>query len=106
MSQQEDNLYLVASVETDEGTTLRIDTDRFNFSCHRAFRESYKHLPVNSNIKVDFKKVSYMDSSALGMLLLLREHNGQNRENIQFVNCSESIQNIFKVANFSKIFVI
>jgi HptB-dependent secretion and biofilm anti anti-sigma factor len=92
--------------KTEEGAVIQINTDRFNFFCHRPFRESYKDLPADANVQVDFRKVHYMDSSALGMLLLLREHMGQDKEKVRFINCNESILNIFSVANFEKLFVL
>ncbi|MBF0455824.1 MAG: STAS domain-containing protein [Magnetococcales bacterium] len=94
----------IGVIHTDTGVTLRINTERFNFSCHRSFREAYKNLPPSTKLQVDFMQVNYMDSSALGMLLLLREHLGSEKESIRFINCNKSILNIFSVANFQKIF--
>ncbi|MBF0448228.1 MAG: STAS domain-containing protein [Magnetococcales bacterium] len=95
----------IRTEKTDEGFILRIDTDKFNFSCHHSFRSSYKDIPPGTSIKVDFSKVNYMDSSALGMLLLLREHLGKEKS-VTFINCKESIRNIFAVANFQELFIL
>jgi anti-anti-sigma regulatory factor len=47
-----------------------------------------------------------MDSSALGMLLLLREHAGADRAEIRIVNAGSELRNTFKVAGFDKLFVL
>ena len=49
---------------------------RFTFDGHRIVRDAYKNAiepPAISAIQVDLGAVDYIDSSALGMLLLLRE---------------------------------
>jgi len=45
-----------------------------------------------------------MDSSALGMLLMMREYLGGNDASISITNCSSDIKNILTVANFQGLF--
>jgi anti-anti-sigma factor len=47
-----------------------------------------------------------MDSSALGMLLLLREHVDGVRERVRIINCNTEIRKILEIANFDKLFDI
>ena len=47
-----------------------------------------------------------MDSSALGMLLLLRERAGGDRAAIEITHCSPEIRKIFAVSNFDRLFKI
>ena len=57
--------------------TLQISiSDHFNFDVHSEFREAYRNIPANGadTVIVDLRRTEYMDSSALGMLLLLDEH--------------------------------
>lgn len=56
--------------------TVEID-GRFDFNIHGLFKSAYESILGNddvSTIAVDMWDVSYMDSSALGMLLILGEH--------------------------------
>ena len=49
---------------------------RFDFQVHREFKEAYTPLldnPAVREIEVEMSKVDYLDSSALGMLMLLNE---------------------------------
>ena len=47
-----------------------------------------------------------MDSSALGMLLLLREHAGGDRASIKIVHCQPEVKKILTIANFHPLFCL
>ena len=48
----------------------------------------------------------YLDSSALGMLLMLRERAGGENADISIVNTSDGVKKIFETANFNKLFAL
>jgi anti-anti-sigma factor len=48
----------------------------------------------------------YMDSSALGMLLLLREHVKADKNKLTIVNCPQGILSVLKIANLDKMISI
>lgn len=103
--------------EHDKTMTIRI-SERFDFSVHREFRQAYKDRAAGAvRYVVDLHGTQYMDSSALGMLLLLREHavGGQQSPGdkadvggcgVRIVNCSPEIRQILAISNFSKLFEI
>ena len=78
----------------------------FNFELHNEFRNAYRDVQADKNldVTVDLKNAEYMDSSALGMLLLLDEHFKEQRINI--TNGSDYIKQVLDVANFSMKFNI
>lgn len=93
----------------DHKATLTID-GRFDFAAHGQFRkctESALALPALRQIEVNLAQVSYLDSSALGMLLLLREKaaNAGGRE-IVLTGVRGTVQQVFEVANFGRLFKI
>ena len=47
-----------------------------------------------------------MDSSALGMLLLLRDHAGGDNADIALMNISPDVRKILAISNFDKLFKI
>ena len=49
---------------------------------------------------------TYLDSSALGMLLLLRDHAGGDTANIKIVNCNPDVKKILTISNFEQLFSI
>lgn len=81
-------------------------TGRFDFSCHQDFSETFKiYPPGERGYVVDLSETDYMDSSALGMLLQLREH-ADRSAGVSLINGSEGVNEMLHVANFDKLFSI
>ncbi len=95
-----------ATITGDGQTVTIIPEGRFDFNCHREFRDSYSSRPANLRYVVDLVRTQFMDSSALGMLLLLREHAGGDSAKVQILNSVSEIRSILDVANFGKLFDI
>lgn len=99
------------SVETSlssDGHELTIKVGgRFDFSAHQAFRDAYEsqNLLVTSYI-IDLRETSYLDSSALGMLLLLRDHAGGDKSQVGIINCNPDVRKILKISSFEQLFRI
>ena len=80
---------------------------RFDFNAHRAFRNSCNSPLASSAVReleLDFGGVEYLDSSALGMLLLLKEHADEVRKPVVLSNCRGPVKDALAGANFDKIF--
>lgn len=92
----------------DDGQTLVIRIEgRFDFSTHQAFRDAYEHGdPAIRNYIVDLSDTTYLDSSALGMLLLLRDYAGGDSARIVIENCNNDVRRILSISNFEKLFNI
>lgn len=86
--------------------TLKV-SGRFDFKLHKDFHEAYAKSshPVTSYC-IDLGQTDYLDSSALGMLLLLRKHAGDDRADIRIMNCSPVVGRILSIANFDKLFTV
>ena len=98
----------VTSELSDDGAILTIKiSGRFDFSSHQDFRKAYESVSQpNLGFVIDMSSAEYLDSSALGMLLLMREHAGGDKADIRISNCRPQIKNILKVANFAKLFKV
>jgi anti-anti-sigma factor len=79
---------------------------RFDFSTHQDFRGAYEKDTQAKRFVVDLKDTTYLDSSALGMLLLLRDHAGGERADVQLINCNSDVRKILDISNFAKLFKI
>ena len=80
---------------------------RFAFSTHQEFRGAYEQAPHDMvTFVVDLKDTTYLDSSALGMLLLLRDHAGGDSSNVRIVNCNPDVKKILAISNFEQLFTI
>lgn len=82
---------------------------RFDFNAHREFRSACDAaLGDNevSGVEIDFANVEYLDSSALGMLLLARERAATSGRQVHLANCRGTVGEVLHIANFSKLFTI
>jgi len=91
--------------QSDLCTVIKIK-GRFDFSCHSTFREAYAKAPVGCEFVIDMEETSYMDSAALGMLLLLREHVQQQGGRVSIANCRGQTYDVLQIANFHRLFKI
>lgn len=80
----------------------------FDVSCYDDFNDSYRaYLSSPDTVfYIDMKNTTYLDSSALGMLLLLRERTGGDKKRIQIINVTEQVMEILRVAHFDQLFSI
>ena len=86
--------------------TIKVD-GRFDFSAHQEFRDTYESISTDvNNYVVDLSSTSYLDSSALGMLLLLRDHAGGDNANIKITKCNDDVKKILTISNFEQLFTI
>lgn len=77
---------------------------RFDFSVHRDFREAYRHHSAGERYVVDLSATEYLDSSALGMLLLLREHAGGETARVELRGCCPEVRKLLEIARFHQLF--
>ena len=80
--------------------------DCFDFGVHKEFRASYKDREDSNSYVIDMKNVNYIDSSALGMMLLLHEHAAAHKGKVLIKNCNPEIKKILTIANFDRLFDI
>ena len=95
---------------TKEGAKAVIQlTGRFDFNAHREFRSAYDPLvvdPAITSVLVDFAGVDYLDSSALGMLLMLRDKLGGVSKEVALCGVKGNVKQVLDIANFGKLFKI
>jgi len=93
---------------TEDGRVVKIVIgQRFDFDVHRQFRDSYEGVdPEAQEYIIDLAKTEYMDSSALGMLLILRDYAGGDKATVKIINCSDDVNKTLTVSNFSSLFTI
>ncbi|MEM9102091.1 MAG: STAS domain-containing protein [Pseudomonadota bacterium] len=100
---------MAISASTDpNGSELTIKIDgRFDFSAHQEFRSAYENVESKpGTFIIDMADTSYLDSSALGMLLLLRDYAGGDSASIRIANCNSDVKKILTISNFEQLFTI
>ncbi|QID18271.1 STAS domain-containing protein [Nitrogeniibacter mangrovi] len=96
----------VTVTKGQEGTVLKLG-GRFDFNAHREFRDGVDSvLQKEGRVDVDLAEVAYLDSSALGMLLMLRDKAKSAGREVRLVNARGSVRQVLEIANFSKLFAI
>ncbi len=95
-------------MSTESTVTLR-PASRFDFNSFRDFRNAYESALDNPNARlliVDMKEVQYIDSAALGILLLLRDRATSLNKQVELHNLQGTAKEVLEIANFQKIFTI
>ena len=96
----------VTTSSQNDGKTLKVSiSGTLGNDIHKEFRNAYESSSVSSYI-IDLGHASNIDSSGLGMLLLLRDYAGGENSDITIVNCSQTILEIFNVTCFYRLFKI
>lgn len=98
----------ITSNLSSDGNSLTITVQgRFDFSTLQSFRNSYeKILPKPAKFVIDLKDSEYLDSSALGMLLALRDYSGGDSADISVVNCNPDVKKILVITKLDELFTV
>ncbi|MFO1390219.1 STAS domain-containing protein [Cellvibrio sp.] len=89
-----------------ETESLRLPAS-FDYSYHRQFSEQYTRLLENGTCKeilLDFSQVEYLDSSALGMMVLLQKRAAAQQIKVRVKGARGATDEILKMANMQKMF--
>jgi anti-anti-sigma factor len=83
--------------------------ERFDFSQHKTFTEQSNRLIQDEQAKtiiLDFSRTSYLDSSALGMLVLMKKKATAKSIHIMIRGAKGNAKDILLIANFNQLFEI
>ena len=100
-------MHIIASTVANRGV-FRL-TGRFDFNDHRVFKAAYEPVLQQDGVSVlefDLSGVDYVDSSALGMLMLMRERAEAAGKRVELKKPNPTVRQILDIANFAKLFTI
>lgn len=87
-----------------DGTCVTISVSgRFDYTVHKEFRATWK-TRTEKRYVVDLENTEYLDSAALGMLLLLRDHAGITPVELRGAN--SKVKRVLAIANFDRLFAV
>lgn len=98
-----------ATVTKESSRALVKLSGRFDFNTHREFRSAVEALANETDVTevvVDFAEVDYLDSSALGMLLMLREKMNVAKKGLTISGVHGNVKQVLEIANFGRLFHI
>ena len=96
----------ISVTATNETATIYLE-GRFTFHDQSNFEHECVNITNNAQIKeitVDFEKVKHIDSSALGMLLVLRDQARLVGASVFISNLNGGVLKVMNAAHFGKIF--
>jgi len=98
----------ITTTSSPDGNELTIHVQgRFDFSTLQHFRNSYeKHSKKPAAYIVDLKESDYLDSSALGMLLALRDYAGGDTAKVKIANCNPDVKKILVITKLDELFTV
>ncbi|GHF93328.1 STAS domain-containing protein [Thalassotalea marina] len=93
---------------SDDGKKITISVDeRFDFSVHQSFRDAYIDADtIGSEFILDLSKTTYMDSSALGMILLLKDHVEKSSSSLKISKPNDTVNKVLEIAQFHRLMTI
>ncbi|TAN51448.1 MAG: anti-sigma factor antagonist [Methylococcaceae bacterium] len=90
----------------DNEQTLCVEIhDSFCFDLLREFRQICERARYKRYI-IDLRYTTYIDSSALGMLMVLHRFVDGDRQAVAIVNASDTVLDILRIAHFNQFFDI
>lgn len=97
----------VVSEHSSDGNELTVSVaGRFDYRIYDSFKASFNEIDENrKTINVDLSATDYIDSSALGMLIMLRGHVGRAAK-VCLLRPSPDVMRVLTGANFDKLFSI
>lgn len=79
---------------------------RFDFAVYPEFRRLFAELDRTRTVTIDMSDVDYMDSAALGMLLLLEQRVPRGGSRIRLLGAQGQPRDVLEIAAFSQYFDI
>ncbi len=83
--------------------------ERFDFGFHKQYSELMNNTlseKESGAIKIDFSVVQYIDSSALGMLVMFCKRAKAQGRSFEIINASGAAREVLKIANFDRLMKI
>jgi len=94
-------------ISTDKNQVTIVIKNNFDFSLHQHFRDSYAGCDSpKTTFILDLSNTEYMDSSALGMILLLKDHAESIDGEVVIHNPSDAVFKILEIAQFHRLVTI
>jgi len=98
----------ITSQLSGDSQELRIKVEgRFDFNFLQVFTDAYeKVVPQPKFYVIDLENCNYLDSSALRVVLTLREYAGGDLANIRIINANLDVKKIFAITKLNELFKV
>ncbi len=96
----------LATIMHDDSSVIKLPA-RFDFQLMQDFRAAVDGIIDQSpcrRIVIDFASTEYLDSAALGMLLVLRDRARGSGKAVILAKARGAVKDVLEIANFGKLF--
>jgi len=97
------------NINVRDGVARLTMSGRFDFQLHRDFKEAYTPLVEDATVReleIELSQIDHIDSSALGMLMLLNERAKVTNKPLTLLNPSGVTAQALEIAHFDRLFKI
>jgi len=105
-----DSLTVELVPDSEKGRSTVVLRGRFTFAAHAAFREvlmqDLDRMVSDRILTLDLSSVEFVDSAALGMLLLAREAARKRSGKVALRGATGQVQRMLSVSKFETMFLI
>jgi len=90
-------------IEDDIQTVKLVgDLDVYSEEDFKEFIE--EKIDINKDLVFDLKDLDYLDSTGLGMFMLIYNKQKENGKSVKIINAKENIKKLFKITDLSDLF--
>ncbi len=90
-------------IEDDIQTVKLVgDLDVYSEEDFKEFIE--EKIDINKDLVFDLKDLDYLDSTGLGMFMLIYNKQKENGKSVKIINTKENIKKLFKITDLSDLF--
>lgn len=97
---------ITSSLSDDKNSLIIKIEGRFDFNALQEFRKSYEKHGKQTSYVLDLEEAEYLDSSALGMLLALRDYAGGDKADVKIINAIPDVKKILTITKLDELFKI
>ena len=94
---------MLESYTRGKTVTIKLDSG-FNCKCFNNIKSIYSHAEPGSEFVLDLAKVSTIDCSSIGIMLVMREELPNSQNKIICTNCQPKVMEIFEFSNMVNLF--
>lgn len=95
------------SARTETNSLVLAVSGKFMFKLHDEFRDAYAGFTIHGgDVRVNLAATTYMDSSGLGMLILLQEHAKKYQQKVWIESPCVEIRRVLHTSCFDQLFSV
>lgn len=96
-------------LRADDGKPILKLAGRLDFTHRERFVEMVEAISdelTEADLRVDCSQLDDIDSSGLGLLLILRDRLGRSGRGVMLINCGQRVRDVLGMVQFGRLFTL